>query len=398
LIGNTAAIGPDRKRIQSIDILRGAVIVLMVLDHVRDFIHVSGYGFDPLDPERTTPLLYAIRWITHFCAPTFVFLAGVSAWLQYAKGKSHRELSLLLVTRGLWLILLEVTILGFGWSFSIPFMLFLQVIWAIGCSMVALAGLIWLPRFVVLGCGLAIIVGHNLLDALTPAQFGPWANLWTLLHVGGVITLGGMRTLDAYPILPWLGVMAFGYGIGQVFLAQSGRRDRIFLALGVSMIILFIVLRFSNFYGDPHPWLAQSELGKTIMVFLAVQKYPPSLLYVCGTLGPVLTVIPLIERWRGASARLLLVFGSVPLFAYVLHIYIAHALAIALHMLFGRDTAGLYNLIRNLVFNPEALNGTGLPLPMVFFTWFVVLAILYPLCRWFANVKRRRHDWWLSYL
>jgi uncharacterized membrane protein len=397
-MGNSAAIVAGRKRIQSIDILRGAVIVLMVLDHVRDFIHASGYAFDPLDPERTTPFLYAVRWITHFCAPTFVFLAGVSAWLQYTKGKSHRELSLLLVTRGLWLILLEVTILGFGWSFSIPFMLFLQVIWAIGCSMIALAGLIWLPRVVVLSCGIAIIVGHNLLDGLTPAQFGSWAHLWTLLHGGGVITLNGMRILDAYPVMPWLGVMAFGYGIGQVFLAQSGRRDRIFVALGLLMTTLFIVLRYSNIYGDPHPWLAQSELGKTVMVFLAVQKYPPSLLYVCGTLGPVLTVIPLIERWRGAPARFLLVFGSVPLFAYVLHIYIAHALAIALHMLFGRDTAAFYNLMHNLVLNPGALNGTGLPLPMVFVTWFVVLAILYPLCRWFADVKRRRNDWWLSYL
>jgi uncharacterized membrane protein len=205
-------------------------------------------------------------------------------------------------------------------------------------------------------------------------------------------------TLAAYPVLPWLGVMAFGYGIGQVFLAQSGRRDRIFVALGLSMITLFIVLRYFNIYGDPRPWLRQSELGKTLMVFLAVQKYPPSLLYVCGTLGPVLTVIPFIERRRGAAARALLVFGSVPLFAYVLHIYIAHAPAIALHIAYGRDTAGLYNLMQNLVFNPRKLNGTGLPLPMVFLAWLMVLAILYPLCRWFAGVKRRRNDWWLSYL
>ena len=211
---NSSTIGAACKRIKSIDILRGAVIVLMVLDHVRDFIHESGYAFDPLDPQRTTPLLYATRWITHFCAPTFVFLAGVSAWLQHAKGKSHRALSVLLVSRGIWLILLEMTVLGFGWSFSIPFLLFLQVIWAIGCSMVALAVLIWLPRPIVLACGVAIVLGHNLLDGLAAAKFGAWADLWTLLHVGGVVTFDGVRALDAYPILPWLGIMACGYGMG----------------------------------------------------------------------------------------------------------------------------------------------------------------------------------------
>ena len=164
------------------------------------------------------------------------------------------------------------------------------------------------------------------------------------------------------------------------------------------MLALFFVLRFFNGYGDPQPWVARDTVGKTVMSFLAVQKYPPSLLYVCVTLGPVLTLIPFIERWRGASSRVLLVFGSVPFFAYVLHIYIAHALAIVLHFAFGRDTTGLYNLIQNLVFNPERLNGSGLPLPMVFCTWLIMLAILYPLCRWFADLKRRRTDWWLSYL
>jgi len=370
----------------------------MVLDHVRDYIHASGYAFDPLDPERTTPLLYGTRWITHFCAPTFVFLAGVSAWLQHAQGKSERQLSFLLATRGLWLVLLEVTVIGFGWAFSIPFLIFLQVIWAIGWSMVALAALIWLPRAAVLGCGIAIIAGHNLFDALSPAQLGAWADLWTLLHVAGVITPMRVPIFVAYPVLPWLGVMAFGYGIGQVFLLPPLTRDRIFLVLGLSMIAIFAILRFFNIYGDPHVWLTQSDLGKTIMVFLAVQKYPPSLLYVCATLGPVLTAIPLLERWHGAAAGFFRVFGAVPLFAYVLHIYIAHALSIAAHLLFGRDIAGLFNILHNAVFSPAALNGTGLPLPMVYVTWLAVLAILYPLCRWFAAVKRRRHDWWLSYL
>jgi uncharacterized membrane protein len=358
--------------------------------------HASGYAFDPLDPEQTTPLLYATRWITHFCAPTFVFLAGVSAWLQSVKGKSHRELSFFLLTRGLWLILLEITVIGFAWSFALPFMLFFQVIWAIGWSMVALAGFIWLPRLVVLGCGIAIIAGHNLLDPIAPARLGAWADLWTFLHVGGVLRLGGLPALDAYPVLPWVGVMAFGYGLGQLFLAKAALRDRLFVLLGLSMVATFFVLRYFNIYGDPRPWLAQGDLRKTIMMFFAVQKYPPPLLYVCATLGPVLAAIPFIERWRGAPARIFLTFGSVPLFAYVLHIYIAHALAI--HFVFGRDTSGLFDLIRNLIFNPGKLTSTGLPLPVAFLTWLLVLVILYPLCRWFAAVKRRRTNWWLSYL
>lgn len=387
-----------RTRLRSIDLLRGLVIVLMVLDHVRDFFHSSGYAFDPLDLARTTPLLYATRWITHVCAPTFVFLAGVSAWLQLAKGKEVSALSAFLLKRGLWLVAIELTIVSFAVSFSIPYMLFLQVIWAIGWSMVALAALVRLPRAFVLLIGIAIVAGHNLLDPLTPAQFGAFGWLWTALAEGGVWTTDGTPVaLILYPILPWVGVMCLGYGLAPVFL--SARRDRILAAIGLGMIAAFVGLRLLNGYGNPEPWVADVSVAATIMRFMDVAKYPPSLMYVCATLGPMLLLVPLLERARGAFPEVLKVFGAVPLFAYLLHLYIAHALAIAAHGALGRPVAGLFDYLRSVVADPASLApAIGLPLPLVFIGWIVTLAILYPCCRWWGAVKARRRDWWLSYL
>ena len=297
--------GP-RQRLVALDILRGLVIVVMVLDHVRDFLHLDAERFDPLDPAHTTALLYATRWITNFCAPTFVFLAGTSAWLQRARGRSTRELSLLLLTRGLWLVLLELTVLGFGWSFWIPYLLFLQVIWAIGCSMVALAACVWLPRTAALALGVLILLAHNLLDPITPEQFGPYANVWMALHVLGVWSHeGAPYALLAYPVLAWFGVMLLGYGMGQVFLLPARQRDLILLRLGLAMIAAFLVLRYFNLYGDPQPWVAQATPGRTVMAFLRVEKYPPSLFYVCATLGPVFALLPLLARWHGRAAHFL---------------------------------------------------------------------------------------------
>jgi uncharacterized membrane protein len=387
-----------RDRIQSIDVLRGLVIALMVLDHVRDWLHESGYAFSPLDPDRTTALLYVTRWVTNFCAPTFVFLAGVSVWLQVAKGKSRGELALRLVTRGLWLIALELTVVSFGWSFSMPFLIFLQVIWAIGWSMIVLAALVWLPRPAVLACGVAILVVHDVLDGVTAAVAGPFSKIYTFLNVGGAMLLGGFRAYDGYPVLAWMGVMLWGYGMGEVFLGEERRRRRVFVTVGLSLIAGFLALRYFNLYGDPHPWVRQGDARRTLMAFFAVEKYPPSLLYVCATLGPVLAAIPLIERWRGAAARVLLTFGSVPLFAYLVHIYIAHLLAILADVIYGANVSGQFNVLSKALFAPETMAGTGLPLYVTYAVWVLVLAILYPLCRWFCALRRRRSDWWLSYL
>lgn len=393
-----ATLSGPRQRLVSLDILRGLVIVIMVLDHVREFLHVDAASFDPLDPAHTTALLYATRWITNFCAPTFVFLAGVSAWLQRVRGKGTAALSLFLLTRGLWLVLLEMTVLGFGWSFSIPYLFFFQVIWAIGCSMVALSACVWLPRTAVLALGVLVVLAHNLLDPVTPEQFGPYAKLWMALHVQGLFSHAGTPyLLLAYPLIPWFAVMLIGYGTGPLFLLPAARRDRLLLSLGLGMIGAFLLLRYFNLYGDPHAWQAQPGFGRSVMAFLRVEKYPPSLFYVLATLGPVFALIPLIERWRGGAARFFVVFGSVPLFAYVLHIYLAHTLSIVLRAITGQSLVGQFDQMRVAVTHPELLQ-SGYSLGVVYGAWIALVLALYPLCRWFAGVKRRRQEWWLSYL
>jgi uncharacterized membrane protein len=370
----------------------------MILDHVRTFLHASEYAYDPLDPGQTTTLVYLTRWVTHLCAPTFVFLAGVSIWIQLARGKGRRELSTFLLSRGGWLILMEVTVVSFALAFEVPYVMLLQVIWAIGWSMVALAALIWLSRWAVLALGITIIAGHDTLDAIKPDQWGVYADLWIVLHSGGrLMHDGSLLALVVYPVLPWLGVMALGYGVGEVFLKAPLQRDRTLLTLGVGMVLIFFILRSTQAYGDPHLWSVQADLRSTVMLFFNVQKYPPSLLYVCITLGPVLLITPLVERWRGQPARFFRILGSVPMFAYVLHLYLVHALAILLHLIWHQQISSQFNFVAKVFTTPQVAEGTGLPLPLVYVTWLIVIAILYPLCRWYAQIKKRRTDWWLSY-
>jgi uncharacterized membrane protein len=398
-------------RISEIDLMRGFVIVLMALDHVRDYFHAGGFRVDPLDPATTTPLLYATRWVTHLCAPAFVFLAGVSAFLQSHKGKTGAALSRFLLTRGVWLLFMEATILSFGWSFGFPYPFFLQVIWAIGWSMIALGGLVLLPRAAVLAAGLVIVFGHNLLDPLTPQQFGDAALLWTFLHEGGPIFIGGQPIgLAAYPILPWIGVMAVGYGAGSMFIEPAAARDRNLLLVGAAMFALFFTLRFTGFYGEPLAaaatgnyaaaggWRDESGLGAQVMAFLNVQKYPPSLLFILVTLGVCALIFPLVSRLKGSPAGVLLSFGAAPFFFYALHIYVVHGLAIAANAALGRDVGGFFNYLLNAFTAPQKLDGLGFGLGGVYLAWFTVLALLYPACRWFAGVKKRRKDWWLSYI
>lgn len=398
-------------RISEIDMMRGLVIVFMALDHVRDYFHAGAFRLDPLDPMQTTPLLYATRWITHLCAPTFVFLAGVSAYLQSTKGKTGVSLASFLVKRGLWLIFLEISVLSFGWSFGFPYPLFLQVIWAIGWSMIALAGFVLLPRNASLIVGIAIIAGHNLLDPITPQQFGGAAILWTVLHEGGPIFINGTPVgLFAYPILPWIGVMAIGYGGGPLFMEPAATRSRKLYLIGAGMIALFLLLRYFDIYGNPVAainagpyggapnWRAQDNFSGAAMAFLDVQKYPPSLMFLLVTLGIMFLLLPLLTRLKGLPARVLLTFGAVPFFFYVLHIYLAHALAIVANAAAGRDASGLFNYLLNAFTAPEKTQGLGFSLPWVYAAWLAVLAALYPACVYWADLKRRRRDWWLSYL
>lgn len=400
------------ERLVEIDMLRGLVIVIMALDHVRDYFHAGSAAYNPLDPAQTTPLLYATRWITHLCAPTFVFLAGVSAFLQAAKGKTGAALSGFLLTRGIWLIVLELTVLSFGWSFAFPYPIFMQVIWAIGWSMVALSALVMLPRVAVLAIGLIIVCGHNLLDPITADQLGAWGTLWTFLHDGGAIFVGEQPIgVAAYPVLPWIGVMAVGYGIGPLFLEPAQTRDRKLIMIGVSMIALFLVLRGFNLYGNPaadnnfggpfggvSSWQDETSLGAMIMAFLNVQKYPPSLMYLLATLGISALLLVALRRLNGPPANVLLVFGAVPFFFYVAHIYLVHALTIVANAAMGRDASPYFGYMMNVFVTPEKLQGLGFPLGGVYLAWIVVVALLYFPCAYWAGLKKRRRDWWLSYL
>jgi len=385
------------QRLATIDILRGLIIVIMVIDHVRDYVHISGYAIDPIDFRQSNPILYATRWITHLCAPTFIFLAGVSAWLQHVKGKDTPKLSGFLLKRGLWLIVLELTIVGFGWNFSIPMLPFLAIMWAIGWTMIALAGLVYLPRMAGLAVGVAIIAGHNLLDGIRADQLGQWGFLWNFLFEVKVFSAGGQPVLALfYPVLPWIGVIAFGYGMGDVFLSRD--RNRVLMLTGLGLFALFVVVRATNLYGDPRPWAVQATMTATVMDFLNVAKYPPSLLYVCATLGIVLTVTPWLDRLPVKISAFFRTIGSVPLMAYLAHLYIMHVVAILAHLVAGKSLMGQFDTIRIIFTGARGMDGTGLPLWAVYLCWAIVVAAIYPVCVYWSALKRRRKDWWLSYL
>lgn len=389
--GREAASSSVRPRFDSLDLVRGAVMVLMALDHARDFF--TAVRYDPLDLTQTSPALFLTRWITHFCAPVFVFLAGTGAYLGALRGKSKRELSWFLLSRGLWLVLLEVTIVRFGWTFDLNYhFVFVQVIWAIGWSMVVLSALVFLPTWAVTAFGVVMILVHNAFDGVKPEAFGRESWLWTILHVQAPLhPAPGYDFFVAYPLVPWLGVMAAGYGFGALYRLEAPRRVAILRSLGAGMILAFVLLRFSNLYGDPRGWTPQKSPVYRLLSFLDCQKYPPSLLYLLMTLGPAILALSLLERPAKGLGRILVVYGRVPLFYYVLHIYLIHTMA------------GVYALSKYgsaaQNFNPLNLPADfGFGLPGVYAVWIVAVVSLYPACAWFARLKSRRRDAWLSYL
>ncbi len=388
----SAAARRAQSRLDSIDLLRGLVMVLMVLDHTRDFF--AGGSFNPRDV--TDPALFLTRWVTHFCAPVFVFLAGTAAFLQGARGRSRGELSVFLLTRGLWLVLLELTLVRFAWTFSLyPDFVLLQVIWVIGIAMIALAGLIHLPRWAIAGVALALIAGHNLLDGIDAARFGAAAWLWHLLHQPALLAAGpGMSVFALYAVIPWVGVMAAGYALGPVMLLAPEQRRAWLIGLGTATTLGFVLLRASNLYGDPAPWVPLEGTLASALAFIDAEKYPPSLLYLAMTLGPALLALAVFERARGRAAQVLVVFGRVPLFYYVLHILLLHTLAVAFSAVTFGDTGWLFGGLP-IIARPE---GYGLGLPGVYLAWLLVVALLYLPCAWFAGVKRRHSAAWLSYL
>jgi uncharacterized membrane protein len=379
---------PARKpRIESIDMLRGLVIVWMVLDHTRDFF--TSARFEPTDLAHTSVALFMTRFITHYCAPTFILLAGTSAFLASTR-QTRTQLARFLFTRGLWLIVLEFTLVNFAWNFNLSYKLglIMQVIWAIGASMCVMAALSLLPMPVIIAVALLMIGLHNLFDPIHAAALGGWANAWRLVHEQGPIATG----LVIYPLVPWVGVMAAGYALGPLYLWPAGRRRRALISIGSAACVLFVVVRGLNVYGDPAPWSVQRDAAFTVLSFLNVTKYPPSLSYLLVTLGPALLALAWFERLQGPVVALFTTFGRVPLFAYVVHLSLVHALA----GLYGYASGfGLVPLENVFLFYPK---GYGTGLPGIYTAYALVLLLLYPPCRWFANVKRRHPAAWIAYL
>jgi len=379
-----------RPRLDQIDLLRGLVMIVMALDHTRDFFSAS--GMNPRDVAD--PALFLTRWITHYCAPIFIFLAGVSAYLYGARGRATGEISRFLLTRGFWLVVLEFTLVKLGWTFGVGLDFFMmQVIWAIGASMVVLAGLVWLPRWAIAAIGIGAIAGHNMLDGIRAADLGAFAPLWHVLHERGLLKLGTTQVYVLYPLIPWFGVMAAGYALGPEFQHPAGVRQRRFLLAGAAITLGFVALRLSNFYGDPAPWAMQPTALATVLSVLNVEKYPPSLLYLMMTLGPGLMLLALFEGARGKLADAVITYGRVPLLYYVAHIFLIHALAVAAAYATLGDASWLVGLDPG---NKPA--SWGVDLPGVYAVWVLVVVALYPLCRWFADLKQRRKEWWWSYL
>lgn len=405
-------------RLDSLDQLRGLVIVLMALDHTRDFFHGPTFrGENPLDVGHTSVILYVTRWVTHLCAPTFVFLAGLSAFMRGHRAgppgpADKRALSRFLVTRGLWLILLELTFVSWiGWFMSIePGRYNLQVIWALGASMVLLSALIWLPHRVVAALGIAIVALHNLTDGIAPEAAGALAPLWRIAHAPGlVVELLPLQVGASYALLPWLGVMLLGYAFGPVALAAPEVRRRWLLATGAGALVAFAVLRGANLYGNPTPWVAQGDWLRSLGALFNVAKYPPSLAYVLATLGISLLVWWRLERGAPRALRWLAVFGAVPMFVYLLHLPLLHGLSALVHELVRGDGGWLIGerylsngggaIGRRMAVAPAWPDERGFDLTVVYAVWIGVIAAMYPLARWFAGVKRRHPTWWwLSYL
>jgi uncharacterized membrane protein len=392
------------RRVTAIDVLRGLVMVLMPLDHTREFF--TSYSGNPLDPQHTTFLLYLTRWITHLCAPVFVFLAGTSIFLQQQR-KISSQLTRHLLARGLWLIIVELTLVhlvfNFHWQWNNQI---LEVIWAIGASMMIMALLIHLRMPWILSIGVCLVCGHNLFDGVTTAKLGRFGWLWQLLHVPGLISGQSMSPpiiLVAYPLLPWLGVMALGYAFGQVLVQQREKRRQWNLRAGLTLLVAFALLRFSNLYGDPSRWSPQPTWWRTGLSFMNVQKYPPSLLFLLVTLGLAALIAAGIESaeqhdtWRQLRA-VLQVYGRVPFFYFLLHIALVHLLALALSAARGGNWRWWLTEFPNggvLTGHPP---GYGYGLAIVWCIWIIVVVLCYPACKWYAGVKKGSRNPLLSYL
>ena len=390
----------NKPRIESIDILRGVVMVIMALDHVRDYFHYGSFFIDPTNLQTTTPLLFFTRFITNFCAPVFVLLSGTSAFL-YGTNKTKPQLFKFLFTRGIWLIFLEMGVNTFIWTFDVTYSLqIFQVIFAIGFSMICLSFLIYLPRKVILLVGIILIAGHNALDNIVMQGQSFQSIIWYFLHQDNALVYGSNHLVILhYPLIPWIGLMALGYLFGSFYKKDFdvSLRKKWLLRLGLGSLFLFVILRGFNLYGDLMPWSVQDTTTKSILSFFKVTKYPPSLLFLCITLGPAMLFLYAFENTKNKITDFFLVFGRVPLFYYFLHMLVIHILAIIGILIFGGNWQDM--IVTGKSFMSETLKTYGYSLFIVYVVWISVVLLLYPLCKKYMTYKSNNKDkWWLSYL
>jgi uncharacterized membrane protein len=392
-LADTAAFPVGRFRIEAIDALRGMVMILMALDHTRDYLGVA--GVNPTDLLHTTVPLFFTRWVTHFCAPVFFLLTGTSAYLSL-RTKSRGQLSRYLFTRGLWLILLELTLfrclaLQFNFDYHVTL---LNILWALGWAMIVLSLLVHMPLAAIATFGVVLIAGHNMLDPIRAAN-----PLWSILHAPNfVVNTPQHSVFVGYPLIPWVGVTAIGFSLGAIYNWTQQRRRAFLLWLGLGLTGAFVILRATNLYGDPIPWATQESPVFTALSFLNTCKYPPSLLFLLMTLGPALIFLRAVDGGTPPLLRPALSLGKVPMFYFLLHFVLIHLIAVVVCFVRYGDAHWMFESPSMSQFPVTFPPGWGFPLPVVYLFWIGVVFSLYPLCRWFAAVKQRRSDLLLSYL
>lgn len=390
---------PSDQRIQSIDLLRGLVIIIMALDHVRDYFHYDSFYYSPTDLTQTSIPVFFTRFITHFCAPIFCMLAGTSAFFV-GQRRSLSSLSIWLLKRGFMLVLFEFTIIKLGWYFNVDFSFVdLSVIWSLGISMIFLAGLIHLPKRLSIAAALIIVFGHNLFDPYRPEPTSFFTVLWNIFHIENSTQIGGFTINTVYPVLPWIGIMTLGYFLGQIYLLnyEEKRRKWFLIFAGLALIGLFFIFRISNIYGDLHPWKMQNSKVFTALSILNVTKYPPSFSFICLTIGPALLFLAFTEHLKGRVTQILVTFGQVPMFFYIFHLYFIHTLAMVAAVVTGYNYSDM--ILTTWVAYSTDLKGYGFSLPVVYLVWLGIIFASYPLCKWYRTYKLvNKQKRWLSYI
>ena len=397
---DTASKISKRNRIESIDLLRGIVMIIMALDHVRDYFHYDAFLYSPTDLNKTDVFLFFTRFITHYCAPVFVFLAGISAHM-YGSKRTRRKLSFYLLKRGLWLVFAELFIITLGWTFNPSYPVFhLQVIWVIGISMIILSAIIYMKSLYILVAAVLLIAAHNLLDNVHVPGNGIATFLWSFLHEPADFVAGRFHIFVRYPVLPWIGIMALGYYFGRLYHPEydAVKRKKILLNSGVGAIAIFVILRSFNFYGDAAQWSIQKNTVFSILSFFNVTKYPPSFLYALITLGPAMIFLSLAEKPLNTVTEKVAVFGRVPFFYYVIHLYLIHLFAIIGTIISGYHWSAM--ILSDRVNRVAELKGSGFNLAIVYLVWIAIILLLYPCCKWFDRYKRNNQSTksWLTYL